>query len=209
MLSALFAIIFSTTSFAQDDDDADRFVDWGLAGFKTQETRVFVGLIGESWSDAFVGQVYRSSSSFGNLALQYRFHTHFLAGLESGLIRVKGNRDKSALQLLPIVMNANVLFGNENVEPFVGVGVSFVHFLESAPSGNVSGTKVGMEVRAGVRIATKFIQPSQHPNIKVGVKQLDIELMFAQRMHQMFGVGVGEGFNLSASRFGVGAVFKF
>ena len=73
----------------------------------------------------------------------------------------------------------------------------------------MAGTKVGMEVRAGVRIATKFIRPSQHPSIQVGIKRLDVELMFAQRMHQMFGVGAGQGFNLSASRFGVGTVLKF
>ena len=208
MLSSLFALIFSTTSFAQDDEGA-RFVDWGMKGFKTQETRVYLGLVGESWADSFVGQVYRPSSNYGSLALQYRFHSHFLAGIESGLVRVKGNRDKSSLQLIPVVMNVNVLFGNDNVEPFVGLGMSFVHFLESSPSETISGTKVGMEVRAGVRIATQFIKSSQHPSVQVGAKRLDVELMLAQRMHQMFGVGVGQGFNLSASRFGVGAVLKF
>ncbi|MEC7984949.1 MAG: hypothetical protein VX278_07290 [Myxococcota bacterium] len=208
MLSILFALLFSQTSFAQDKAP-NSFANWGMDGFQTQQTRVFIGLIGESWGDAFIGQVYRPSANFGNVALQYRFHTHFLAGIESGLIRVKGNRNKTALQLIPVVMNVNVLFGNDYVEPFIGLGFSFVHFLESAPSGSVAGTKVGTEVRAGVRIATNFIKPPQHPNQQLGAKQMDIELMFAQRLHQMFGVGAGQGFNMSASRFGVGAIFKF
>ena len=106
-------------------------------------------------------------------------------------------------------MNVNVLFGNDKVEPFVGLGFSFVHFLESSPGESLSGTKVGIEVRTGFRLATKFIKPSQHPSIEVGIKQLDIELMFAQRLHQIFGVGAGSGLNMSASRFGVSTILKF
>ena len=100
-------------------------------------------------------------------------------------------------------------FGNETVEPFVGIGFSFVGFLESSSGESISGTKVGLEARAGVRIGTQFIKPSQHPSLKGGPKELDVELMLGQRLHQMFGIGAGAGFNMSAARFGVSLVLKF
>ena len=78
------------------------------------------------------------------------------------------------------------------------------------PNGSVSGTKLGMDFRTGIRIATKFLRSSKHPEaaytdkypVQPGPKQLDIEIMLGQRFHQLF--GVGEGFDLSAIRVGVG-----
>ena len=75
---------------------------------------------------------------------------------------------------------------------------------------------MGMDIRTGVRIGTRFMRRTQHPVTPVdadnpgtppGVKQLDVELMLGQRLHQMF--GVGEGFDLSATRIGVGMQLRF
>ena len=75
---------------------------------------------------------------------------------------------------------------------------------------DVTGTKLGTEVRTGLRIATKYVNPIVYPESEYGVnpsndaaaKQLDIEVVFAQRIHHAFGIGTG--FDLGAFRFGVG-----
>jgi hypothetical protein len=113
--------------------------------------------------------------------------------------------------LIPVTIGGSVLFPNgKNVEPFVGVGFSVVNFLEEIPNSSISGTKLGMDFRTGIRLATRFLRRTNHPDAAYnesypkpsGPKQLDVEIMFGQRFHQLF--GVGEGFNLSAIRVGVG-----
>ena len=194
-------------AIAQDSPEKDP--SWGKEGFKTQETRIMLGAVGEFWADTAISQVYKPSDVFVNLGLRYRFHQHFAVGAEVGLIDVTGNEGKSTLQIIPTVLNANILFGTERIEPFVGLGVSIVHFLESYPSSNISGSKVGLDFRSGFRIKTNFIQPNQHPSLQMGPKQMDIEVQVGQRFHQIFGVGSGEGFNMSALRLGVGLNIRF
>ena len=192
---------------------------WGKSGFVTQETRVAFRGVGEAWNDSSFGSVYRSDRFFGSIGLSHRFHYHYAAYLEGGFTRVDGNADQTALQLIPMSIGGSVLFGsNRSVEPFIGLGVSMVNFLEQIPTGSISGTKLGMDVRTGIRIGTKFLRRTQHPNTPTdpndpasptGVKQLDVELMLGQRLHQMFGVGEGEGFDLTATRIGVGMQLRF
>lgn len=200
-------IIFSATAaFAQEPESS---TSWGMSGFDTQETRVMVGLAGEFWSDPSIIEVYKPSEVFVDLSLRYRFHQHFSVGAQVGLIDLSGNNNKSSLQIIPTVLHANVLFGNDRVEPFIGLGLSMVHFLETAPSTTISGTKVGMDFRSGFRIKTNLVQQQQHPSVQMGPKQMDIEVHVGQRFHQIFGVGAGEGFNLSALRLGVGLNTRF
>lgn len=199
-------IFTATAAFAQEQEPS---TDWGMSGFDTQETRVMVGLAGEFWSDPSIIEIYTSSEVFVDLSLRYRFHQHFSVGAQVGLIDLSGNNNKSNLQIIPTVLHANVLFGNDRVEPFIGLGLSMVHFLETAPSTTISGTKVGMDFRSGFRIKTNFVQQQQHPSVQMGPKQMDIEVHVGQRFHQIFGVGAGEGFNLSALRLGVGLNTRF
>lgn len=182
---------------------------WGKEGFRTQETRVLLGAVGEFWADSSITKVYKPSEVFVDIGLRYRFHQHFSVGAEVGLVDLSGNNEKSTLQLIPTVLHANVLFGNDRVEPFVGIGVSIVHFLETYPSSNVSGSKVGLDFRSGFRIKTNLIRPQQHPSTQMGPKQMDVEVQVGQRFHQMFGAGLGEGFNMSALRLGVGLNTRF
>lgn len=199
-----FLILAVSTASAQETKPS-----WGMSGFDTQETRIMVGAVGEFWADPSITQVYKASETFVDIALRYRFHQHFSIGAEVGLVDVTGNNNKSTLQIIPTVLQLDVLFGNDRVEPFVGVGLSIVHFLETYPSATVSGSKIGMDFRSGFRIKTNFIQPEQHPSAQMGPKQMDIEVHVGQRMHQMFGVGVGEGFNMSALRLGIGLNTRF
>ena len=182
---------------------------WGADGFKTQEIRVNAGIVQEFWAESSLARIYSASESFVYVGLGYRFHDHFSAGAEIALVDMVGNYNKSTLQLIPTVLYGNVLFGNENVEPFVGLGLSMVHFLETYPDNSISGSKVGLDFRSGVRIRTNLVQPQQHPSVDMGPKQLDIEISLGQRFHQMFGVGEGTGFNMSALRIGVGLNTRF
>jgi hypothetical protein len=203
MLNLLFATTLS--AYAQEPLPSS----WGMKGFETQETRVMIGAVGEFWADPSIAQVYEPSSVFVNLSLRYRFHQHFSAGAELGLVDNTGNGSLSKLQLIPTVLHANVLFGTDRIEPFVGLGLSIVHFLETYPSSSISGSKVGLDFRSGFRIKTNFIQPKQHPKLEMGPKQMDIEIQVGQRLHQIFGFGAGEGFNMSALRLGVGLNTRF
>jgi len=199
-------IFTASTAFSQEPEVPS---SWGSAGFKTQETRLMVGLTGEFWSDPSIIEIYKDSDIFVDFSLRYRFHQHFSVGAQIGLVNLSGNNNKSNLQIIPTVLHANVLFGNERVEPFVGLGLSMVHFLETSDVQPVSGTKVGFDFRSGFRIKTNFVQKQQHPSVQMGPKQMDIEVHIGQRFHQMFGMGAGEGFNLSALRLGVGLNTRF
>ena len=204
MLNFLF--LTASTAFSQEPETPS---SWGMSGFDTQETRIMVGVVGEFWSDPSIIEVYKASEFFVDLSLRYRFHQHFSVGAQIGLIDLSGNNNKSNLQIIPTVLHANVLFGNDRVEPFIGLGLSMVHFLETAPSSTISGTKVGMDFRSGFRIKTNLVRQQQHPSVQMGPKQMDIEVHVGQRFHQIFGVGAGEGFNLSALRLGVGLNTRF
>lgn len=202
-------IFTASTAFSQEPEVPS---NWGMSGFDIQETRIMAGVVGEFWSDTSIIEVYKASEVLVDLSLHYRFHQHFSVGAQIGYIDLSGNNGLSTLQIIPTVLSANVLFGNERVEPFVGLGLSVVHFLETASSSSattVSGTKVGLDIRSGFRIKTNFIQKQQHPNVQMGPKQMDIEVHIGQRSHQILGVGAGEGFNLSALRLGVGLNTRF
>ena len=197
-------LLFTSTAQAEDPG-------FGKAGFSTQESRIAFRGIGEAWQEPSFGSVYRSDRFYGFLGMSHRFHYHYAAYLEGGFVRADGNSDQTAIQLIPVTLGASVLFPNgKNVEPFVGLGFSVVNFLEQIPNNSISGTKLGMDFRTGIRIATRFLNRMNHPKSVYnenytpppGPKQLDIEVMFGQRFHQLF--GVGEGFNLSAFRIGVG-----
>ena len=65
------------------------------------------------------------------------------------------------------------------------------------------GTKLGVDAKAGVRIATSIIPSStQHPRQPKGASQMDVEIAMGYRTHQAFGVGTG--LNLNAFRTSIG-----
>ena len=202
MLNLFIAILLSTARAQETAPEANGFIK----GFDTQEIRVLVGAANESLSDTSIVQTYDSSNFFPSIALQYRFHTNILAAAEIGFADMTGNYGKSSFQTIPSSIGLQVLFGDEKVEPFFGLGASIVHFLESYPSGTIAGSKFGFDYRAGCRIKTALIKPSQHPGLQEGPKQMDFELHLGQRIHQITG---GEGFNMSTLRIGIGLNTRF
>ena len=174
---------------------------------KNQETRVAFRGVGEAWADPNVGQVYRSSRFFGFLGFGYKLRPNYSVDIEGGFVRVDSPNKNSSLQLVPLSVGGSYLFSSQYVEPFVGGGLSFVNYLETGGTEPVSGTKLGLDFRAGVRLATNFARPSQHPSRARGTTRVDIELMFGQRIHQPF--GLGSGLNMGATRLGVGMLLRF
>ncbi|MDP6933548.1 MAG: hypothetical protein QGG40_11560, partial [Myxococcota bacterium] len=62
------------------------------------------------------------------------------------------------------------------------------------------------DLRAGLRVGTNLIQPTMRPGADNAIRSLDVEVFLGRRQHQLF--GVGNGFNLSATRAGVGLVAR-
>ena len=179
---------------------------FGMDGFTVNESRVSFSGIGEAWTDKNIGTVYRSSRMYGFFGFSQKFHEHYSVYTEAGFARVDSSDKETALQLIPLTIGASVVFGTDTVEPFIGVGATFVNFMEEIPTGSISGTKLGVDVRTGVRIGTRFIRKTQHPNAAKGPKQMDIEFMLGQRIHHAF--GIGSGLDLGATRFGIGVQFR-
>jgi hypothetical protein len=189
------------------------FEGFTVNGERVSESRVAFKGIGEAWTDKNIGTVYRSSRMYGFFGFSHKFHEHYSVYTEAGFARVDSSDDETALQLIPLTIGATILFGSERVEPFIGVGASLVNYMEEISTGSISGTKLGVDIRTGVRIGTRFVRKSQHPrnslnnpNTPNGPKQMDVELMLGQRIHHA--MGIGTGLDLGATRFGVGLQFR-
>jgi hypothetical protein len=185
-------------------------------GFNVQELRFGAGVVAERWADPTMSVVYgKQGKAIPMVYLSYRFHKRFALDAEAGMARLTANVDRNVFQVVPVTVGGSLLFlqDNPNVEPFVGVGAGFVQYTErvlpyilsTTPSVNY-GTKLGTDFRAGVRIGTRFVQTSQHPNAPTGPNKMDVELMIGQRVHHAFGIGAG--LNLSAFRASIGLKFR-
>lgn len=208
---SLFCFLFSSSVAAQENEQGNQASSSNgfISGFSTQEARFGVGVVNETWSDSSLGQVYSNQKLVPQIGLSYRFHRNMTVDAEVGFAQATGNSDKSTFTIVPVTIGASAVFPVGTVEPFLGVGASFVQFsevFETAPSYDVYGTKMGLDVRGGIRIGTRFIRKSQHPNAPSGPSQMDVQLLIGQRFNQTF--GFGDGINLDAFRVGVGLNFR-
>jgi hypothetical protein len=185
-------------------------------GFDVQEFRVGVGLSGERWAEDAISVIYgKSGKLFPTLSMSYRFHEHLSLDASAGTGRLTTENQRNEMQFMPITVGASVLFGDSDREPFISVGAGFVQFSEkllpyytSEYSTMTYGTKLGVDAKAGVRIATSMIPNStQHPRQPKGASQLDVELSMGYRTHQAFGVGTG--LNLNAFRTSIGFNLRY
>ena len=186
------------------------------SGFQVQEFRVGVGLSGERWAEDAIATVYgKNGKLFPTLALSYRFHKNFSIDASAGTARLTTANQRNEMQLLPVTVGASMLFGNSDREPFVSVAAGFVQFSEKLLPYYTSeyptmtyGTKLGVDAKAGVRIATSIIPSStQHPRQPKGASQMDVEIAMGYRTHQAFGVGTG--LNLNAFRTSIGFNLRY
>lgn len=182
-------------------------------GFAVQEFRLGTGVAIERWNEDALLAIYgKNGKMIPNISMSYRFHKHFALDVEAGSARLTANDERQVFQVVPVSVGGSVLFGNQNVEPFVGVGAGFVQFSEKLKRYEKStpvatyGTKLGVDSKAGLRIGTRFIQNSQHPGAPQSFSQMDVEIFMGYRVHQAGSIGTG--LNLNAFRAGVGLKFR-
>ena len=186
------------------------------SGFEVQEFRVGVSISGERWAEDAIATIYgKNGKLFPTLSMSYRFHKNFSIDASAGTARLTTANQRNEMQLLPVTVGASMLFGNPDREPFVSVGAGFVQFSETLLPYYTSeyptvtyGTKLGVDAKAGVRIATSIIPNStQHPRQPKGASQMDVEIAMGYRTHQAFGVGTG--LNLNAFRTSIGFNLRY
>ena len=202
------AVVSATTNTAQAQEVS--------SGFEVQEFRVGVSISGERWAEDAIATIYgKNGKLFPTLSMSYRFHKNFSIDASAGTARLTTANQRNEMQLLPVTVGASMLFGNSDREPFVSVGAGFVQFSEKLLPYYTSeyptmtyGTKLGVDAKAGVRIATSIIPSStQHPRQPKGASQMDVEIAMGYRTHQAFGVGTG--LNLNAFRTSVGFNLRY
>lgn len=186
------------------------------SGFEVQELRIGVGLSAERWAEDAIATIYgKNGKMFPTLSMSYRFHKNFSIDASAGTGRLTTENTRNELQLLPVTVGGSILFGNSDREPFVSVGAGFVQFSEKLLPYYTSefptmtyGTKLGVDAKAGVRIATSIVSSStQHPRQPKGASQMDIEIAMGYRTHQAFGLGTG--LNLNAFRTSIGFNLRY
>ena len=171
--------------------------------------------VGEIWQESAVVMVHRSSR-FGGTGFFSTGITRLLgAEVELGYNRMVGKAidpatnqrtsGQATLELVPVAMNVTARMEGRSSEVFAGVGPAFVAFNDRSPTNAISGMKLGLDMRLGIRIHTNFIQQSIRPGAG-GFKRMDVELMLGRRQHQAF--GIGSGLDLSAWRVGGGLVCR-
>ena len=202
------AVVSATTNTAQAQEPQ--------AGFEVQEFRVGVSISGERWAEDAIATIYgKNGKLFPTLSMSYRFHKNFSIDASAGTARLTTANQRNEMQLLPVTVGASMLFGNSDREPFVSVGAGFVQFSEKLLPYYTSeyptmtyGTKLGVDAKAGVRIATSIVPNStQHPRQAKGASQMDVEIALGYRTHQAFGVGTG--LNLNAFRTSIGFNLRY
>ena len=171
--------------------------------------------VGEIWQESAVVMVHRSSR-FGGTGF-FSTAVTALVGMEFelGYNRMVGNAidpktnqrtgGQATLELVPVSMDVTLRSEGPRSEVFFGLGPAFVAFNDRSPTNAISGMKIGLDMRLGVRIHTRFLQESIRPGAG-GFRRIDVELMLGRRQHQAF--GIGSGLDLSAWRVGGGLVCR-
>ena len=203
----IWTIILSSIALAQEVSPPD-------------DLRVGVRGVGEVWSDTGIGTGYESGGGFVSLAasrtvwgpvgldleVSYRRMQH---GLDTEELSSTNYSAKPALTLAPMValIEYRHTLGS-TTSLFAGTGPVFVHFSEQhAPKetgeGVTSGTRLGVEMRVGLRADTRLIRPKLTPGTAMA-KGVDFEGYLGRRMQR----SSVEGFNLNAWRVGLGLAFR-
>ncbi len=169
--------------------------------------------VGEVWQESAILLVHRSSRFGGTGFFATGITPLFGIEMELGYNRMVGSAvnpennqqtgNQATLELVPISMDGTIRFEAATSEVFFGTGPAFVSFNDRSPTDAVSGMKIGIDTKVGVRIHTHFIQKSMRYGAR-GMERMDVELLLGRRIHQPF--GTGSGLDLSAWRVGVGLV---
>jgi len=176
----------------------------GLVQPALAETPILLGLraVGEVWQDPNIATVYGGGRVAGSAVISWRPHNVWSIDAEAAMMRV-GEDIGPSISLTPMSLSLCARRGSERTEVFAGGGVSIVPFLDKGES-TISGTKLGADVKIGVRIATALVQPTLYPVSTV--QGVDLEAFLGRRQH--FANGVEDRLDLSAWRVGIGLVAR-
>ncbi len=171
--------------------------------------------VGEIWQESAIVMVHRSSRFGGTGFFATSVTPVFGLEFELGYNRMVGkaidpktNQSTGAqatLEMVPVSMDVTVRSAGPRSEVFFGMGPAFVGFNDRSPTGAISGMKIGLDMRLGVRIHTRFLQETMRPG-GGGFRRMDVEMMLGRRQHHAF--GIGSGLDLSAWRVGGGLVCR-
>lgn len=109
-----------------------------------------------------------------------------------------------ALELVPVTIGLSASTEVGRAQVFGGAGFAMAVYSERTDAGSIAGGKPSLDLRAGARIHTRFIEPSFRPHGQSGASGMDVELLIGRR--QQF---APTGFDFSAWRIGAGLAARF
>jgi hypothetical protein len=184
------------------------------------DLRVGVRGIGEVWSDTAIGTVYGGGGGFASLAVSRTVWGPVGLDLEISYRRMQHGLDveqlsstnfsvNPALTLTPVVALVEYRHGlGSSASLFAGTGLAVVNFAEQhAPNesgvGMTSGSRIALEMRAGMRADTGLIRSKMAPATSIA-NGVDFEGYLGRRVQR----SSVEGLNLNAWRLGLGLAFR-
>jgi len=157
--------------------------------------------VAEVWQDPNLATVYRSASLGVEGGFSWRPHSWLSLDGDAGVIRMTGEEEQ-AIELIPMSLGVYARSQREESELFFGVGAALVPFSDQG-NAVITGSKLGLDVQMGVRLATDLINPSLSSTSPV--QRADWEITVGRRQHM---TGEIPGLDLSAWRIGVGLVVR-
>lgn len=179
------------------------------------EVGVRVALRGvlEHHGDPSLGSLYRTGGVQGAVGVAAALAGPIGLDVEVAYQRqVAASSDANVFQLVPVTLLGTVSFGKGTVVPMAGLGPSLVSFSEKHPpdAAGVSmtaGSRLCVEVRGGVVVHTKLIDPPAPPADHSAVRGLDVEITLGRRLQRPF--GKLPGFDVGGWRGAVGLGLRF
>lgn len=184
---------------------------------------VFRG-VGESWDDETLERLYRGEVFMGSVGLVVPLHRYAVVDIEAGFKRQGGSAwntesdtlssEGIAFQLVPVSALVEARYPLSRGSLFAGVGPSMAVFQEEFPATEnaegltktqVSGAKLGAELRMGLRMSTGF-QPQRPlpPAPQPLIQGISVEFYGGRRMQR-----APSGFDLAAWRLSAGVAVQF
>lgn len=157
--------------------------------------------IASVWQDPNLATVYRSASLGIEGGFSWRPHSLLSLDGDAGVVRMTGEAAQ-VIQLVPMSLSLCARAERERSELFFGLGPALVPFSDQGLE-VITGTKLGLDVQAGVRIASDLINPSLSSTSPV--QRADWEITMGRRQHL---TGDAPGLDLSSWRLGVGLVVR-
>jgi len=178
---------------------------------------------GESLADPSITSVYRPSVFSGGIGVVVPFHSFLQVDIEVSYTRLSGleqSEDSNAeaevtetLELIPLSALVEARYPLARGEMFAGLGPAMTPFtaIHSPNEDNEDatatvGTKIALEMRAGLRLDTGMVQAPIAPVEGRPVQALDFELYVGRRHQFHFS---DEGYNLGAWRAAAGLAVRF